>query len=106
MKPLRHPLLPDGRGHRSVALLAALADRDRLLCEAAARFCVGMSGREAARYLHSALARYRAGAWQRTRVEATCPARHAGRIDELLWAILKSRDATPSETLIRAALAR
>jgi hypothetical protein len=104
VKPLRHPLLPDGRGRRTAATLDAIACRDALLVEAARRYCAGMSDRAAAAMLHTKLARYRAGAWRRTRVEAQCPPRHLGRLDELLWQLLRLRDAIPSERLIRLVL--
>jgi hypothetical protein len=100
--PVRHPL--DGRGHRLPATLAAIERRNGLLCEAADRFCVGLSGRAAASWLHTRLGRYQAGAWRRDRSEALCPARHAGRIEESLWMILKARDVVPSERSIRAVL--
>jgi hypothetical protein len=53
-----------------------------------------------------ALLRYQTGRWQRERTEALCPPQHAGRLDALLWAILKVRDAVPSERLIRMELSR
>jgi hypothetical protein len=49
------------------------------------------------------LSRFRAGRWQRDRVEATCPPRHRGRIEAMLWTILKVRDVVPSEAAIRRA---
>jgi len=113
MSPLRHPLVPGsrgfwslGRGHRTPQTLLLLDERDAFLREAARHHCVGMSDREAARYLHIALLRYQTDAWRRTRVEALCPPRHAGLLDGLLWAILKVADQVPSERLIRAVLAR
>jgi hypothetical protein len=99
--PLRHG---DLRGHRSAETLDAIARRNSLLVEAARRFCGGMSGREAARFLRTRLLRYECGTWRRSRVETQCPARHAGRIEAVLWAILKVRDHAPSERTVRAAL--
>jgi len=68
-----------GRGKRTPATLLALDERDRYLIEAARHF-PGASGREISRRLRIALLRYREGAWRRTRVEALCPPRHAGRV--------------------------
>jgi hypothetical protein len=45
MKPLRHPLVPDGRGHRTPQTLLLLDERDKLLIEAA-RFYPGASDGE------------------------------------------------------------
>ena len=96
----------DGRGKRTPSTMLAIDERDQFLRVAADRFCVGMSDRAAATMLRTKLTRYQTGAWRRDRVEALCPARHRGRIDELLWCVLKVRDAVPSERTIRAALAR
>jgi len=101
--PLRHPLVADGRGQRTPGTTLRLAVRDHLLREAARRFCVGMSDRQAARQLHTALTRYQTGRWRRSRVDVTCP-HQAGRLDAALWLILKVRDHVPSERLIRLAL--
>jgi hypothetical protein len=72
----------------------------RLLREAARLYCAGMSDREAARYLRTALLRYQQGA-----IEATRLARHASKLTALLWMVLKVRDHVPSEMTIRRALA-
>ena len=63
MRPLRTSDLTSavpvgGRGHRLPATLDAIAQRDDLLREATRRHCAGMSNREAARHLRSALLRY------------------------------------------------
>ena len=110
MKPLRPDDLTnavriDGRGHRSAATLERIAERDRLLREAAGRFCIGMSGRQAAAMLHTKLARYRAGAWRREAAEAVPPPRHAGRLDTMCWRVLRLHDHAPSEATVRRALA-
>jgi hypothetical protein len=94
-----------GRGHRTPQTLLLIDERDALLRTAAARFCIGMSDREAARYLRTALLRYQTGAWRRERVETTCPPRHAGKLTAVLWTILKTRDHVPSSATIRRALA-
>ncbi|MET4030124.1 MULTISPECIES: hypothetical protein [unclassified Bradyrhizobium] len=104
MRPLRQ-LMPDGRGQRPPADVLARAVRDHLLRTAAKRFCVGMKDRPAAEFLRTKLARYRAGAWQRDRVEGQCPDRHRGTVTELLWTILTIRDAIPGDRTIRMALA-
>src|SRR5262245_52485702 len=108
MKPLRHhPVFSlDGRSRaRTPALRLLLDERDHLFRKAAARFCVGMSDRQAAAMLRTALSRYRNGRWQRDRAEATCPVQHKGKLTEALWLLLKTRDAIPSERSVRAALA-
>ena len=95
----------DGRGRRPPADVLARAIRDHLLRTAADRFCAGMKRRPAAAKLRTKLIRYREAAWQRDRVEVRCPDRHRGSVTELLWTILKIRDAVPSDRTIRAALA-
>jgi hypothetical protein len=94
-----------GRGRRTPATLLALDERDRCLIEAACHF-PGFSDREIARRLRSLLLIYRQGAWRRDRVDALCPPRHAGRLEAVLWMLLKVRDAIPSERTIRAVLSR
>jgi hypothetical protein len=103
MKPLRHPLLPDGHGHRTPQTLLLISAGNKLLAEAA-KFFPGSSDREIARQLRSALSRYRDGRWRRDRSEALCPARST--VTELLWCVLKTRDHVPSERLIRSVLSR
>jgi hypothetical protein len=105
MKPLRHPLVPDGRGHRSPQTLLLIDERDGLLREAA-RFYPGASDREAARLIRAALSRYRDGRWRRDRSEATCPVQHRDKLVQTMWRVLKVRDAIPSDRTIRAVLAR
>jgi hypothetical protein len=101
--PLRHGDLT-GRGHRTAQTLLALAERDRLLRAAADRYCTGMSDRAAAAMLYVKLTRYREGRFRRSRAEPTCPLQHLGRLDALLWAILRNRDHIPSERSIRRIL--
>src|SRR5262245_45817265 len=74
MKPVRtsdvaSAVPVDGRGRRSPGDVVARSVRDYFFSVAARRFCVGMSDRQAARYLRSALLRYRGGRWRRTRSE-------------------------------------
>lgn len=92
----------DGRGRRSPQTRLLLDERDRLLIEAA-RFYPGLSHREAARQIRIALLRYQTGRFRRSRLALTCP-HQAGRLDAVLWMILKVRDAIPSERSIRRAL--
>lgn len=81
----------DGRGKRTPQTLLQIDERDKLLTEAS-RFFPGASGREAARQIHIALSRYREGRWRRTRTELTCPPQHRGRLEGVLWCLLKVRD--------------
>ena len=109
MKPvlaadLRHAVPLRGPGERTPQTLLLLDERDALLREAALRFCIGMSDRQAAKYLRSALLRYQTGRWRRDRSETLCPMQHRGKLTELLWMILKTRDVLPSEPTIRRAL--
>ena len=85
--------------------LDAINRRDALLAEAA-KFYPGLSHRETARQLRSALIRFREGRWRRDRSEATCPEHHAGKLPELLWRPLRVRDAAPSARTIRLVLSR
>lgn len=81
-----------------------LDERGKLLVEAA-RFYPGLSNREAARQLHTALSRYRDGRWRRDCSEALCPPQHRGKLIATLWMILKTRDVLVAERTIRRALA-
>ena len=100
--PIRHA---DLRGHRLPQTLLLIDERNRLLTEAARRFYPGASDREIARQLRAALSRYRDGRWRRDRSLPTCPAQHQGKLTALLFCLLKTRDALPSERLIRLVLA-
>jgi hypothetical protein len=104
VKPLHHPVLPAGPGHRLPETLAAISERDRLLAEAAAVFMSGLSSRAAAREMHIALARYREGAFRREYTADAVPQRRLGRLDGYCWMILRARDHCPSERTIRAAI--
>jgi hypothetical protein len=50
-----HESNADRRGHRLPSTLEAIAERDRLLRETADRFCAGMSNRQSAAFIHTAL---------------------------------------------------
>jgi hypothetical protein len=64
-----------------------------------------MSDRAAAAMLYIKLARYREGAWRRHQSENLVPPRLAGRIEALMWCVLKCSDRLVSEITIRRALA-
>lgn len=110
MKPVRtadltHATPLDSRSHGRTPQTQLLIDeRDKLLIEAARRHCSGMSDRAAAKYLHDALSRYREGRFRRSRFELTCPAAHRGRLDAMLWLLLKTSDHVPSVATIRRVL--
>jgi hypothetical protein len=101
---LTHATSVDGRGHgRTPAVLLVISERDALI-RAAVKFFPGLSNREIARRLRTTLSRYRDGRWRRECVEATCPMRHRGRLDEMLWLLLKTSDHVPSIATIRRVL--
>jgi hypothetical protein len=112
MKPVRATDLAnaapvDRRGKRTAETVEALARRDALLHEAAARFCAGMSPFQAGHVLHTKLLRYQTSAWQRDRAaEDECPPRLAGRLDALLFKILRTRDHVPGAMRIAQVLSR
>ncbi|WP_036053937.1 hypothetical protein [Bradyrhizobium sp. URHD0069] len=101
-----HAVPVDGRGRRTPLTLLHLSVRDHFLRAAADIYCTGMSDRAAAAVLRTKLARYREGAWRREASEPSMPPRLAGRLDGLLWCVLKVRDRLVSERLIRAVLAQ
>jgi hypothetical protein len=72
---------------------------------AAERHFSGLSHRQAAEAMGAKLTRYREGGWRRDRAEDLCPARHHGRIEALLFEVLRVRDANVSARTIRKALA-
>jgi hypothetical protein len=96
----------DLRGRRLPMTLLRLDVRDAFLRLAADIHCTGLSGRQAAMLLHVRLGRYREGAWRRDQILDAVPPRLAGRIDGLMWCVLKCRDHVPSVRLIRLVLAR
>jgi hypothetical protein len=103
---MKHVPPVDSRGHgRTPAVQLILDERDKLLIEAARRFCGAMSGRAAAKYLHDALSRYSEGRFRRSRFETTCPPAHRGRLDEICWLLLKTTSGrVPSIPTIRRVL--
>ena len=92
-------------GQRTLQTSTALAERDRLLREAAERFLGGLSVAAQAECLHKQLSRYCASAWQRERVCEQCPDRHSGTLHECLWAALKLHDRVLSTRSLRQILA-
>jgi hypothetical protein len=100
---LTHAVPLDGRGHRSPQTMLLINERDRYLIEAA-KFFPGASDREIARLLHAALSTYRDGRFRRDRELSTCPVQHKGKLMQVMWMILKTRDHVPSEMTIRRAL--
>ncbi len=92
-------------GQRTLQTCKALAERDRLLRDAAERFLGGLSVAELAHRLHKELLRYSASAWQRERVCEQCPDRHLGTIYEFLWRALKLHDRVLSARSLRLILA-
>jgi hypothetical protein len=95
----------DYRGKRLPLTLLHMTVRDHFLRAAAEIHCTGMSDRQAAEWLSQRLARYRETAWQRDRVEEECPQRLYGRVNGLLWAVLKCSDRLVGVELIRKVLA-
>jgi hypothetical protein len=112
MRPLRtieltHAAPVDCRSHgRTRAVELLVSERNALIRDAARFYPPGCSDREVARQLLVALARYRNSRWQRDRSETTCPAQHRGKLVQVLWLILKTIDAIPSDRSVRAALAQ
>jgi hypothetical protein len=88
--------LSRGPGERDPRTRASLAERDRLLREAAARFYAGMTAAEAARQIAARLSVYASAAWPRERKVSACPPRHAGRVEALLWEVLRAEPRTLS----------
>jgi hypothetical protein len=101
-----NPAPIDGRGHgRTPLKLLHLSMRNHFLRAAAEIHCTGMSNRAAAVWLHKRLARYRECACRRDSAEPSCPPRLAGRINALMWCVLKCSDRLVSDRTIRRALA-
>jgi hypothetical protein len=95
----------DGRGRRTRQTELTISERNRYLREAA-QFFPGLSHRETAHRVHTAIATYQSGRWRRDCTEATCPVQHNGGLVQVMWMLLKVRDATPSMEAIRKLLAR
>jgi hypothetical protein len=91
----------DLRGKRSPSTLLSISERNNFLRMAAAKFCAGMSNRQAGTWLNDKLRQYERGAWRRDKALAECPVRYVGTITEILWMTLKARNAVPGARLIR-----
>jgi hypothetical protein len=63
-----------------------------------------MSAHEQARQMRQALLQYQAGRWRRDRIEQACRNAIRGKLTEVLFCILRQRDAVPSKRIIRRAL--
>ena len=98
---LTHSVPVDGRGKRTRQTELLISGRNRYLVAARRFYPDDMSDREVARRLRSALSIYRGGRWERDRSELTCPPQYRGKLLQMMWLILKSRDAVPSEMTIR-----
>ena len=111
MKPLHatdiaHAAAIDGHNHgRTRAVELLISERNALIRDAA-RFYPGCRDREVARQLLISLARYRNGRWRRDGIREVCPPQHKGKLLQVLWLILKTIDAIPSDRTVRAALAQ
>jgi hypothetical protein len=88
-------------GQRSWRMQLAIARRDNLLHAAAKKFYPNEHIGSQAEQISEALYRYAAGAWLRERGLEECPRRYVGRIQELLWAIMKTHPQTLSSRRIR-----
>jgi hypothetical protein len=95
---------PVGPGHRLPMTTLHLTVRDHFLRAAAEIHCGGMSGHQAAAWLHKRIGIYRSGGWQRDRTLSECPLRLYGRVEGLIWAALKCCDNVPSARTIRRKL--
>lgn len=109
MKPHRSSAFDDAapadyRGKRLPMTLLHLTVRDLFLRAAAEIHCTGMSDRAAAAWLHKKLGLYRVCAWRRDFAETECPPRLYGRVNGLMWAVLKCSDCAVSERTIRRKL--
>ncbi|MCK1669671.1 MULTISPECIES: hypothetical protein [unclassified Bradyrhizobium] len=76
-------------GQRTPETLAALAERDRLVRELAARCYPGLCRHQQSMRIHDELARYASTTWTRTRADLVC--RHRDDRRRLIWQILKMR---------------
>lgn len=109
MKPLHKDeidkALEPRRGKRKPTTLWIIDTRDRLLRMMARCFFAGLTERQASVAIVAKVEQYRnRGAWRRDRLEATCPARHHGKLEEIMFTLLKIRDASVSVGTCRRAL--
>ncbi len=81
-------------GQRSAATRNAIDQRNRLICEVAAKFYPSLSFNEQSQRISEAWSRYTASAWHREKSCIECPSRHAGKIYGALWKIMKSPETS------------
>ncbi len=93
-------------GQRRASTLAAAAEVDALLREAAQRFLADLSVAAQANEIEMHLTRYETTAWLRERGQAQCPVRHKGTIREYCFRILKVGGRSQSAESIRRKLGR
>lgn len=79
-------------GERTWRTQTALVTRDELICAAAAQFFPTITPLAQAEKLAEALRRYHSAAWLRERELDECDPRHAGKLPEVLWRILKAHE--------------
>jgi hypothetical protein len=92
-------------GQRRPETMAAIAERNRLICELAATYYPGLCRNQQSARIHDELARYASTTWTRTRADLVC--RHRDDRRRLIWQILKLRGGhVPCERLINDILAR
>lgn len=91
-------------GQRSVRTRAAIAERDRLVAEAAAEFFSDEPPAAQARAIHERWTRYATSGWRRERALSTLPSIRHGKIEGRIWQIMKVRDFVLKERSIRGIL--
>ena len=92
-------------GQRSARTRAAIAERDRLVAEAAVEFFPDQPPAAQARGLHQRWSRYAVSGWRRERALSAPPPMRRGKIEERLWQVMKVRDLVLTERSVRAILA-
>lgn len=93
------------RGKRTPGTLWIIDTKYRLLRMMARCFFAGLSERQASAAIVAKVEQYRCrGAWRRDRLEHVCPARHHGKVEEVMFTLLKIRDASVSIGTCRRAL--
>lgn len=91
-------------GQRSAQTILRRERRDRLLREAADRFFPAWPVTAQAQALARAFADYEGRAWTREKRSEACPSRHAGKVEEVAWRLLREFKKVPGERTIRRAL--
>lgn len=80
---------------------AVFIQRDALIVRCRFEFFAQRSDHDAAQEIASDWRRYAAAGWIRERSHEACPARHAGSLKALLWAIMKISPRVLSAERIR-----